>query len=423
MVSRKPRGFSLLLAGHIVSTFGSSIYVVTLVLYLAELTDSPQALGIIQFVSYLPAAVLGPVAGAAVDSWSRRRTIVWSDIVRGIVMLATAAVGLTLGRLPYWLLVGATMVVSLAGVAFVPAVHALVPDLVDARRLKRANGLRSALNQIANMGGSALGGALYVALGAPVLILLNGVSFLLSGLSETAIRPRPRRPPTREPLGTRVRVGIDLLIRDHGIRALVLVQAATNLLLPPLVVALPFAISQVWRLPAEFFGYLFAAVLAGGIAGFLIFSGARTTPLVEARLYRGALPLIAAVIATLGFLASAGAAATPVLVPVLLLVMFLAGGAIGTMYMIGVTRIQRSVEAGMRGRVFATLEMLTAVLLPAAYLVSGLVVEALRPRYGALFAALAAATAALAVVVMCHREMRRVLRGDRPADRATTEAR
>ena len=111
------------------------------------------------------------------------------------------------------------------------------------------------------------------------------------------------------------------------------------------------------------------------------------------------------------------------LVPVLLLVMFLAGGAIGTMYMIGVTRIQHTVEAGMRGRVFATLEMLTAVLLPAAYLVSGLVVEALRPRYAALFAALAAATGALAVIVMCHGEMRRLLRGDRPSDRATTAAR
>lgn len=422
-MNREPRGFSLLLAGHIVSTFGSSIYIVTLVLYLAELTDSPRALGLIQFVSYLPAALLGPFAGAAVDSWDRRRTIVWSDLVRGIVMVATAAAGLSLARLPYWLLVAATMAVSLAGVAFVPAVHAIVPDLVSARRLKRANGLRAALNQVANMGGSAAGGLLYVVLGAPLLILLNGVSFLISGLSETAIRVEPRRAIREEPLRRRVRAGIELLLRDRGIRGLVLVQAVTNLLLPPLVVALPFVISDVWRLSPGFFGYLFAVVLAGGIAGFLLFSGSRTTPALETRLYRGALPLIAAVIGALALLATPSGAAVAGLVPALMVLMFLAGAAIGTMYMIGVTRIQRAVEAHMRGRVFAALEMLTAVLLPAAYLASGLLAEALRTRYPVLFAVVAAATAALAVLVACHGGIHRLLRGEVPPADAKTGAR
>lgn len=422
-MNREPRGFSLLLAGHIVSTFGSSIYVVTLVLYLAELTDSPRALGLIQFVSYLPAALLGPIAGAAVDSWNRKRTIVWSDLLRGIVMVATAAVGLAVETLPYWLLVAATMAVSLSGVAFVPAVHALVPDLVDTRRLKRANGLRSALNQIANMGGSALGGALYVVLGAPLLILLNGASFLLSGLSETAIRPRPRRAPPHEPLLSRVRAGLEVLVRERGIRALVLVQAATNLLLPPLVVALPFVITDVWTLSPDFFGYLFATVLAGGIAGFLLFSGSRTTPSAEARLYRGALPLISVVVGSLALLSTPTGAGFVGLLPAVLILMFLAGGAIGTMYMIGVTRIQRAVAAHVRGRVFAALEMLTAVLLPAAYLGSGLLADALRTRYAVLFALVAAATAALAVVVVCHGGMGRLLRGEAPPADATTGAR
>ncbi|MFW5688696.1 MAG: hypothetical protein ACOC1U_03910 [Spirochaetota bacterium] len=53
---KKLSGYTLLLAGNSVSTFGSSIYVVTLVLYLAEATDSARVLGTVQFLSYLPAA-------------------------------------------------------------------------------------------------------------------------------------------------------------------------------------------------------------------------------------------------------------------------------------------------------------------------------------------------------------------------------
>ena len=44
---RDEPGFILLVAGHIVSTLGSSIYLVALVLYLAEATDSPRVLGFV----------------------------------------------------------------------------------------------------------------------------------------------------------------------------------------------------------------------------------------------------------------------------------------------------------------------------------------------------------------------------------------
>jgi len=403
-VTVEPKGYSLLLAGNIVSTFGSSIYVVTLVLYLADATDSAATLGLLQFLAYLPAALLGPIAGALVDRWNRRLIIVWTDLSRGVLMLVVAAVGL-LATIPVWLLMAATMGVSVAGVLFVPAVHSLVPDLVEPANLRRANGARSAGTQIANLAGSAVGGALYVLLGAPLVILANGVSFALSGASETAIRPRTTAPPGQTHEGARrlwssTREGFAFLLARREIRSLVLVQALANLLLPPLVVALPFVIGEVWGLSPEYFGYLFATVLGGGILGFVLFSRSSADRSSDSRVYRSAVVALAAAMSGLAVLTLPMVATVGILVPLLLLVFLVAGGAVGVMHMIGVTRLQQTVAVAMRGRVFAAMETLTAILLPAAYIVSGLLAEAVRGSLHLLFAAVAAAAILLAAYAL-----------------------
>ncbi|MFW6291631.1 MAG: MFS transporter [Spirochaetota bacterium] len=404
----EPRGYPLLLAGNIVSTFGSSIYVVTLVLYLADATDSAATLGLLQFLAYLPAALLGPVAGALVDHWNRKLIIVWTDLARAAIMLTVAAIGV-LATIPVWLLMVATVAVSVAGVLFVPAVHALVPALVAPTGLRRANGTRSAGTQIANLAGSAIGGALYVLLGAPLVILANGVSFLLSGVSETAIRPRIEAEPeesyaaSRAPrarLWARTREGFAFLLAHREIRSLVLVQALVNLLLPPLVVALPFVIGEIWELSPEYFGYMFATVLGGGIVGFVVFSRSRANQMSDAVAYRSAVVALATALSGLAVLTVPVTTAPILLVPLLLLVFFIAGGAVAVVHMIGVTRLQQTVAVAMRGRVFAAMETLTAILLPAAYMVSGLLAEAVRDSLYLLFLAVAVGAALLAVSVI-----------------------
>lgn len=407
-MNTRPSGYLLLLAGHIVSTFGNSIYVITLVLYLAHATDSARTLGLVQFLSYLPAALLGPLAGAAVDLWDRKRIIVWSDLLRGIIMIATAAIACSLGTLPVWVLMAATVGISVAGVIFVPAVHAIIPELVEPARLKRANGARSAGVQIANLAGSAFGGALYVLLGAPLVILANGVSFLLSGVSETGIKVPPRpRGTAQTGLGRRAGEGLRFLLQHRDVRSVVIVQALMNLLFPPLVVMLPFVITDTWLLSPDYFGYLFGAVLAGGVAGFVSFSGARTSDRLESILYALGIPVITLVVLGLGVLSSPVGIGFRALVPALFGLMFLAGLAVGVMHMIGITTLQEAVAPGMRGRVFAAMEMLTAGLLPLAYVGTGFLAEALRPTPHHHFLLVAVGSALLSGFVVMNRPRKR----------------
>ena len=402
-------GYPLLVAGHIVSTFGSSIYLIALVVYLAERTDSAAVLGSVQFAAYLPAALLGPLAGVLVDRWSRKRIIVGTDIARGAVMLAAAASSLVSGTIPLAVIFVTTVIVGASGVLFVPAVHAIVPDLVRPSRIKRANSVRTAGTQAANLAGSAVGAGLYVVLGAPLLFAINGVTFLLSGLSELPIRPAAQDPQPRIPFRKAILEGISTLRSRHDIRLLVIVQVAVNLLLPPVVVSLPFVLRDHWRISETYFGLYFAAVLAGSIVAFVALAGTRTSRRRESVAYRLALPVVSLFLFGLGALTLPGVAAHDAVRWLLFPLFLLAGAAIGSLHLIGVTRIQHGVTANQRGRVFAAAETVTATLLPVMYAVSGVLAEVLRARPAVLYAGVGVAASAVAVIVVRNRPLLQML--------------
>ncbi|TVQ21540.1 MAG: MFS transporter, partial [Spirochaetaceae bacterium] len=177
------------MVGNAVSTLGNAVYLVAVLLLLKELTESAFVMGLFQFVAIAPGFFLSPVTGALVDRMSRRTVIIVADLFRGVVMIAAS--GLLLfpaTRSAFVVLIAATCI-GIGNAFFVPAVQALIPSLVPASKLRWANGVRAGGTQLFNLAGNAVGGLLYVVLGAPLLFLINGASFVLSALQESFIRP------------------------------------------------------------------------------------------------------------------------------------------------------------------------------------------------------------------------------------------
>jgi MFS family permease len=85
----KIRNFRLLWGGQIVSNFGDAVTQLTLVLYINRLTEgNTQAIAWLLIALALPMASLGLVAGVFVDRWDRKRTMIVSDLLRGVLTLA-----------------------------------------------------------------------------------------------------------------------------------------------------------------------------------------------------------------------------------------------------------------------------------------------------------------------------------------------
>lgn len=354
------------------STLGSSVYLLGVTLYLKDLTGSGVVLGVYHFLALLPPVLIGPFGGALVDAFSRRRVLVAADLTRGAIMLSLALIlRLHPGAIgAIWAL---TFLGGFAHALFVPAARAILPEIVPPERLRRSNAVRTGITQLANLAGNALGGIAYVLLGLPVLLLVNGLSFIASAVEETRIRPYRAAPPKVPQPSVRVRrllkdarEGLRFVLHHRGIRTLALTGSAVQFIAPPLVLSLPFVVADVLRLPERFLGYYFALMLAGGIAGFVLLSALNLSHRGEYRSFLGALLLFA--VAT----AAGGLFLTPA---VLAVVLFAAGFSIGVATVLVHTVVQRSVGSEKQGRVFAIIEMMAGSSAPLAYLAGGIVID------------------------------------------------
>ena len=163
-----------------------------------EATHDPLDLGLIGLSQFLPFIVLVLPAGHVADQHDRRR------VAAGCFALQAAGALLMLGYTRAG--VGAVWpvfaIMSLFGVArafSMPALQALLPNVVSPEDYGRALPLSSSANQVARIAGPALGGLLYFA-GAETVYA--AVALMLAAAFALILAARAQRaaPPARVPL-------------------------------------------------------------------------------------------------------------------------------------------------------------------------------------------------------------------------------
>jgi MFS family permease len=175
-------------------------------LVLTVLTDnSGIATGITTGLQFGPIALLAPVAGAVADRCDRRRLLMVTQAVPGVLALVLGLLVLT-GRARLWhVFVLATMLGAVS--AFdIPARHAFVSQMVPREDLPNAVGLNSASFHAGRLMGPGAAGLLIHAFGTSPVFLLNAASFAavlfsLFRMNLADLQPVPRD--GRDPGGVR----------------------------------------------------------------------------------------------------------------------------------------------------------------------------------------------------------------------------
>ena len=80
------RDFLLLWQGQTISGIGVSLYQIAMLYWLLENTGSATTMGLVAMFSALPGVLLGPFGGAIADRFSRRKLIVFGDLILGITL-------------------------------------------------------------------------------------------------------------------------------------------------------------------------------------------------------------------------------------------------------------------------------------------------------------------------------------------------
>jgi MFS family permease len=174
-----------LLVGQAVSSLGDWMGTVALMALVLEITDSATAVGGVLVLRLAPTVVAGPLAARLTQRWSRRRTMLAMDAVR------VPAVAILPWVTHLWWIYIWAFVVELAGMVFLPARDASIPDLVDDEDdLAVANGLvlGTSYGMIPFGAGlfalvSALTGEASTVEAARVIFLIDALTFVVSYLA------------------------------------------------------------------------------------------------------------------------------------------------------------------------------------------------------------------------------------------------
>lgn len=165
---------------------------------------SAGQLGALRAVGQAPILLLSLFAGAWVDRWRTRTTMVLTDVGRALALGAAALAGL-FGRLGPPGLLALAFAVGALSVFFDVAYQASLVRLVERDQLVRGNSALEGSRSAAQIGGPALGGALVSLLSAPIAAASSALFFALSFLSIRRIRrpeSLPDRPEHPHPLGS-----------------------------------------------------------------------------------------------------------------------------------------------------------------------------------------------------------------------------
>jgi MFS family permease len=186
------RNFFFLWLGQVISQFGDRLNQMALIaLIYQRAPGSSWELAKLLSFTIIPVFLIGPVAGAYVDRWDRRRTMILCDILRGILVLL---IPLSLFHLkpifPVYLVVLCVFSITRF---YLPAKLAIIPDLVSQDKLLLANSLATTTGMIAAIVSFGIGGILVAAIGAKVGFYIDSLSYFLSALLILGIRSELKR--------------------------------------------------------------------------------------------------------------------------------------------------------------------------------------------------------------------------------------
>lgn len=186
--------FRRLWLGQVVSEIGdwlNNIAVLALTINLAGAGREGIAIAVYAIARHLPLFLFGPLAGVVVDRIDRRRVLIASDVLRALFALGFLFAN-KLSSLPAIYIVGASLFAVSA--FFNAAKRATIPNLVrGAEELLSANSLSASTTAATIAVGSALGGILATFVGRNSVFVLNAATFLVSAEMIRRIRIVTRR--------------------------------------------------------------------------------------------------------------------------------------------------------------------------------------------------------------------------------------
>ena len=266
------RNFVLITTGRLISDLGSSIFGFVVSLYVLDLTGSAGIFSLILSLSMLPAVFVNMFAGVIIDRLNRKKLIVYADLLTGFV------VGLFVLVFRVYpdsiLLIGlCNVVISTIQSFFGLALNASIPNMVEESQVARVNSIFQALGPLIRILGPILGAIVYKALALEIIFIINGISFIVSGVFESLLQFRTTRKSKIEKNSyvQDIKMAFSYLKTENVLFFLLLFAVIANFIFYPLIIlVIPYINYNVIKISQIQLSFIEASCAVGMIIGALI---------------------------------------------------------------------------------------------------------------------------------------------------------
>ena len=366
----RDRNFSTFWAGQALGQFGAQLGQLALpVLAVIMLHASEFEVGVLNAAGLAAFLAVGLPAGAWVDRWLKRRTMIAADLLRMAAMAAVPVLWWS-GGLEIWHLYLVAGIVGTAMVFFDVAYQSYVPVLVASPQVREANSKLEATAQIARIGGPAAGGALLAVVSAPVLFVGEAAGYLLSAVFLARTRDSEARAPAaaRRPLPVEIREGLSYVVRHPLISRIAACTGGMNFCGMLMYTLMPLLVLRNLGLGPQGMGLIMTVGAAGGLLG------AVAAPRLAARIGEGTVIPVCALVSSVFLLLVpfAGVVSEPgVALALLLISEFGFGFSVLVYNIMQLTMRQRVCPPRLLGRMNASIRFAVWGVMPLAALASG----------------------------------------------------
>lgn len=270
---RERRNLILYSTGKTISIFGTSIYSFALSLYVLKLTGSGLSFAVTLILGIIPMIIMNPFAGVIADKFNKKTIVVTTDLLNGILLISVYLIcmkyELTLG-----IIYATTFLLTVFTTFFGIGMEAAKPNIVSEKRLMSINSISKIIDSVSSILGPMLGGIVFAILDIRMFIIINGISFIFSGLSmlliDFKLYHHQAESSGKIHVMNDIKEGFQYLVGKKNIMSLFILLISMNFFLGfAVTVPLPYIINTVLKLGAKEFGIIQGAFPVGMIIGAL----------------------------------------------------------------------------------------------------------------------------------------------------------
>ncbi|WP_102346273.1 MFS transporter [Bacillus sp. Marseille-P3661] len=365
------RNIILFLSSQTISLFGSSLVQYAIMWYITLTTESGLMMTLYIICGFIPTFILSPVAGVWADRYNRKMLIILAD---GLIAIATLilAILFLMGFDAIWLLFLMAAIRAFGTGIQMPAVGAILPQIVPKDKLTKVNGANGSIQAVIMFVSPMVSAALlattsidiifFIDVITAVIAIVTLLAFLKVSVHEKAAEKQTSSYFSDFVEGLKYVNNHDFLKKFFLFFAFFFVLMAPAAFLTPLQVTRSFG-GDVWRLTAIEIAFSIGMMVGGGVIAAWGGFQNKIKTMTFASLIMGVCTLALGVVPIfwiyLVFMALFGVAMTIFNTPTTVL-------------------LQEKIEEDYLGRVFGVMGMISTSMMPIGMLIFGPIADIIR---------------------------------------------